>query len=114
MLLGTNLEIQYSLQSFGITSDVLPVDQDGNLLVERHLKYLETCKTQEREQRQRRRQQHQHDSQNKQLLQDGLASISTSSVPGATNSSSANGAAVTSMELDGIACVESPQPNDGK
>ena len=77
------------------------------------MKYLETCKTQEREQRQRRRQQHQHDSQNKQLLQDGSASISTSSVPGATISR-ANGAAATSMELDGIAYVESPRPNDGK
>ena len=80
------------------------------------MKYLETCKTQEREQRRRRHQQQQQqqdDSQNKQLLQDGSASISTSSVPGATISR-ANGAAATSMELDGIAYVESPRPNDGK
>ena len=52
--LGTNLEVLYELQRFGISGDAIPVNQDGTLKTRKHLEYLEECKRTEEIERQRR------------------------------------------------------------
>ena len=44
---GSNLEVQYMLRSFGLLENVMPIDNDGNLKVDLHLKYLERLKKSE-------------------------------------------------------------------
>ena len=46
-MVGTDMEVQYELQAFGISKENLPVDASGNLHVDRHLKYLEECRRHE-------------------------------------------------------------------
>ena len=46
-LLGTDMEVQYELQAFGISKEDFPLDENGNLRVDRHLEYLEHCRQQE-------------------------------------------------------------------
>ena len=45
--LGTQLEVQYSLQGFGISREFLPVDANGDFTRTRHLEYLHQLRQRE-------------------------------------------------------------------
>jgi hypothetical protein len=42
LLEGTPLEVFYALMTFGITSTLLPVSEDGNLIVDHHNDWIAT------------------------------------------------------------------------
>ena len=44
---GTQLEVQYSLQGFGISRDILPIDANGDFSRTRHLEYLQQLRQRE-------------------------------------------------------------------